>query len=150
MTKPTYKRKHLIVVLQFQRASPGYHGRHHGNTEVKHVEQYLRANNLWWSRHRVMKEGERERVWERERERKKWERERKGRERERAWWVFDISRLCDKSPLIIKQLLIQSKKPITWKTNTFERVIICGPQLFKRIKEWKRKWNQLISGHDTW
>ena len=39
MTKPTYKRKHLIVVLQFQRASPGYHGRHHGNTEAKHVEQ---------------------------------------------------------------------------------------------------------------
>ena len=39
MTKPTYKRKHLIVVLEFQRASPGYHGRHHGNTEAKHVEQ---------------------------------------------------------------------------------------------------------------
>jgi hypothetical protein len=39
MTKQTYKRKHLIVVLEFQRASPGYHGRHHGNTEAKHVEQ---------------------------------------------------------------------------------------------------------------
>ena len=39
MTKQTYKRKHLIVVLEFQRASPGYHGRHHGNTEAKDVEQ---------------------------------------------------------------------------------------------------------------
>jgi hypothetical protein len=39
MIKPTYKRKHLIVVLQFQRASPGFQVRHHGNTEAKHVEQ---------------------------------------------------------------------------------------------------------------
>jgi hypothetical protein len=39
MTKPTYKRKHLIVVLQFQRASPGFQVRQHGNKEAKKVEQ---------------------------------------------------------------------------------------------------------------
>ena len=64
----------------------------------------------------------------------------RGREREsererESLMGFDISRLCDKSPLIIKQILILSKQPITWKTNTFERVIICGTHLFKRIKE---------------
>ena len=34
MTKPTYKRKHLIVVLQFQKATPGHHGKHHGDRQA--------------------------------------------------------------------------------------------------------------------
>ena len=35
MTKQTYKRKHLIVVLEFQRASPGFQDRHHSNIKGK-------------------------------------------------------------------------------------------------------------------
>ena len=31
MTTPNYKMKYLIVVLQFQRATPGHHGKHHGD-----------------------------------------------------------------------------------------------------------------------
>ena len=48
MTKQTYKRKHLIVVLEFQRASPGYHGRHHGNTEAKDVNELIQAHGDSW------------------------------------------------------------------------------------------------------
>ena len=34
MTTPNYKMKYLIVVLQFQKATPGHHGKHHGNTQA--------------------------------------------------------------------------------------------------------------------
>jgi hypothetical protein len=77
-------------------------------------------------RERVKREGERKGDREREGERegegagegegRGRERERKkGRERERDWWLFDNSQVCDKTPLIITQLLIYSKQPITGK-----------------------------------
>lgn len=34
MTTPNYKMKYLIVVLKFQKATPGHHGKHHGNTQA--------------------------------------------------------------------------------------------------------------------
>ena len=34
MTTTNYKMKYLIVVLKFQKATPGHHGKHHGNTQA--------------------------------------------------------------------------------------------------------------------
>ena len=34
MTTPNYKMKYLIAVLQFQKATPGHHGKHHGNRQA--------------------------------------------------------------------------------------------------------------------
>ena len=73
MTTPNYKMKYLIVVLQFQRATPGHHGKHHGD---RHAHMYravaessqtiLQTTNTNRERQRMRK---RERHRERERER---------------------------------------------------------------------------------
>ena len=46
-------------------------------------------------------------------------------------WYFKPSA---KSLLMKTQILILSKRPTTWKTNSFEYLIFCEPQLFKLIK----------------
>ena len=66
MTTPNYKMKYLIVVLQFQKATPGHHGKHHGNTQAhmcravaESSQAILQTTNIDRERQR-MKERERE------------------------------------------------------------------------------------------
>ena len=75
MTTPNYKMKYLIVVLQFQKATPGHHGKHHGNTQAhmcravaESSQAILQTTNIDRERQR-MKERERERERDRDRDR---------------------------------------------------------------------------------
>ena len=67
--------KYLIVVLHFQRATPGHHGKHHGNTQAhmcravaESSQTILQTTNTNRERQR-MRERERERERDRDRER---------------------------------------------------------------------------------
>ena len=67
--------KYLIVVLQFQKATPGHHGKHHGNTQAhmcravaESSQAILQTTNIDRERQR-MKERERERERQRQRQR---------------------------------------------------------------------------------
>ena len=77
MTTPNYKMKYLIVVLQFQKATPGHHGKHHGNTQAhmcravaESSQAILQTTNIDRERQR-MKERERERQRQRQRQRQR-------------------------------------------------------------------------------
>ena len=88
MTTPNYKMKYLIVVLQFQKATPGHHGKHHGNTQAhmcravaESSQAILQTTNIDRERQR-MKERERERERQRERQRQRQRQRQTGRQRE--------------------------------------------------------------------
>lgn len=88
MTTPNYKMKYLIVVLQFQKATPGHHGKHHGNTQAhmcravaESSQAILQTTNRDRERQR-MKERERETEIETETETKR-QRQRENEERVR-------------------------------------------------------------------
>ena len=67
MTTPNYKMKYLIVVLQFQRATPGHHGKHHGD---RHAHMYRAvAESSQTILQTTNTNRERQRMRERERER---------------------------------------------------------------------------------
>ena len=93
MTTPNYKMKYLIVVLQFQKATPGHHGKHHGNTQAhmcravaESSQAILQTTNRDRERQR-MKERERETEIETETETKRQRQRESGEsknERERA------------------------------------------------------------------
>ena len=74
MTTPNYKMKYLIVVLKFQKATPGHHGKHHGNTQAhmcravaESSQAILQTTNRDRERQR-MKERESDRDRDRDRE----------------------------------------------------------------------------------
>ena len=69
--------KYLIVVLKFQKATPGHHGKHHGNTQAhmcravaESSQAILQTTNIDRERQR-MKERDRERDRDRDRDRDK-------------------------------------------------------------------------------
>ena len=130
MTTPNYKMKYLIVVLQFQRATPGHHGKHHGD---RHAHMYravaessqtiLQTTNTNRERQRMRerdRDRDRDRVTETDRGR---DRERERMRREKDWeresllfffclfvfcffcFFFDSSKNSDKYPLIKIQIL---------------------------------------------
>ena len=85
MTTPNYKMKYLIVVLKFQKATPGHDGKHHGNTQAhmcravaESSQAILQTTNRDRERQR-MKERESDRDRDRDRD-KETETERMRRE----------------------------------------------------------------------
>ena len=66
MTTPNYKMKYLIVVLQFQKATPGHHGKHHGNTQAHMCRAVAESSQAILQT--TNRDRERQRMKERERE----------------------------------------------------------------------------------
>ena len=80
MTTPNYKMKYLIVVLQFQKATPGHHGKHHGNTQAHMCRAVAESSQAILQT--TNRDRERQRMKERESDRDR-ERMRRVRMRER-------------------------------------------------------------------
>ena len=81
MTTPNYKMKYLIVVLQFQKVTPGHHGKHHGNRQAhmcravsESSQAILQTTNRDRERQR-MKQRERQKYRQRDRDRERMRRE---------------------------------------------------------------------------
>ena len=81
MTTPNYKMKYLIVVLQFQKATPGHHGKHHGNTQAHMCRAVAESSQAILQT--TNRDRERQRMKERERERQRQRQRQRQRDRDR-------------------------------------------------------------------